>query len=181
MLSPLIFFNFIDALSVVIIRAITGLLLSDREVKEIAQEATEHLLRFDPFGPIRGTGDQPPEKIAIAQNHIRSASAIIGEIAGELEAQSIALENLTAEFESKRKVAAEYEQLAATNEAAAEAFTNQMRRSIATELEERSRKGRNMRRFTTLFIWFITLVSGAALGHYFSDILGYFSELFRRS
>jgi len=113
----------------------------------------------------------------LAQAHIEDASSIISEMKVDLDAQKQTLATLVEEIEEKRSTAQKYAELALTNQNAVSAIRNELEIALREELTRQSEKGRFVRRVTSISLWVITLIIGAALGTYFKNIIALIASL----
>ncbi len=153
----------------VLMRALTGALYTDEQIKSITKGATgKYLKEF--FPPTKDKIDAQ-NRVDAARNHIESASTIIRDMQDDLEAQDKQLNNLIDTIKEKKKLADRYQTLADTNKEAFDAFRTEMEEALRKELVEQANVGRRLRQAASAIIWLITLVAGAALGTYFKEIV----------
>ncbi|MDD2467692.1 MAG: hypothetical protein PHI97_27240 [Desulfobulbus sp.] len=160
-------------------RLITGRIYSDEQIKTFTSSAVGKY--FTDFFPTPKDEQDVKDKVNAARDHISAASTIIFEMKDNLESQSKSLEHLLSEIEEKRKLAQRYETLAKTNQQEFTAFREEMEVSLRKELQDQAANGRRLRQLASLFIWLITLISGAALGAYFRDIVGLIQAVMTQS
>jgi CHASE3 domain sensor protein len=151
------------------IRAMTGVLYTDSQIKTITSGATgKYLKEFFPY-----TKDELEAKnrVDTAREHIDAASTIIRDMQEDLEAQDVQLNELLDTIKEKKKLADRYQTLADTNKEAFVAFKIEMEEALRKELVEQATQGKRTRQAVSFVLWVITLVIGAALGTYFKDIM----------
>ncbi len=161
--------EFINAL----VRIITGRLFTEDQIKSITSGAIGK--HFADLFPATKDEQEAKDRVEAAQKHISAANSIILEMHENLESQNKSLDALLNEIEKKKKLAEHYSILAKTNQKEFSAFRKEMEESLRNELEEQAAKGRRIRQVSSAMIWLITLVIGAALGHYFENIIGLIS------
>lgn len=153
-----------------LVRAITGTLYTDDQIKTITSGAIGKY--FAEFFPTPKVELAAKERVDSAQKHISAASSIIRDMQVDLETQDRKLGELLKEVELKKQLADRYQALAHTNREAFEAFRLEMERALRKELHEQSEKGKRVRQAVSVILWVVTLLVGAALGAYFKDIAG---------
>lgn len=92
---------------------------------------------------------------------------------GNLESQNKNLAHILKEIEDKKKLAERYRTLAQTDQREFAAFREEMEEALRKELTKQATKGKRLRQAVSLFLWIVTLVTGAALGAYFTRIVGW--------
>ena len=166
----------LNTLSAEVVRRISGQLLTEAQIKSITSHAVGKY--FADLLPETGDKKTAREKVEAARMHISEASAIIGEMKGELDTQMSQLTLLIEEIEEKKTLADKYETLAKTNREQFDAFRSEMEEAVREELVEQANKNIGMRRFVSFILWAITLFLGAAVGHNFADIVNFVKGLF---
>ncbi len=169
-LATNITFELLSALS----RAVTGQLYTDRQIKVITSGTIGKYL--SEFFPAPKEELAAKERVQAAEKHISAASSIIQDMQKDLEAQNSELGKLIEEVEQKKQLADRYQALAQTNKQAFDAFRAEMENALRKELQEQAVKGKRVRQFVSIFLWFVTLIIGAALGTYFKDIVAFFTN-----
>lgn len=152
------------------IRAITGVLYTDSQIKSITSGVTGKYLKE--FFPSTKDELEAKNRVDAARNHIESASTIIHSIE-DLEAQDLQLNELLVTIKEKKKLADRYQTLADTNKEAFDAFKVEMEEALRKELVEQANKGKRTRQVVSFVLWGVTLVIGAALGSYFKEIVAW--------
>lgn len=165
--------EFLGTLGASIIRAVTGALYTDEQIKSITKGAVGKYLKE--FFPPSQDELNAQNRVAYARDHIEAASAIIRDMQEDLESQESQLNSLLDSINEKKKLADRYQTLAETNREAFNAFRIEMEEALKRELIEQENKGKRMRQITSILMWLITLFSGAALGHYFEDLIDFFN------
>lgn len=155
----------------VLMRAITGALYTDDQIKSITKGATGKYLKE--FFPSTKDELDAQNRVDAARNHIESASIIIRDMQEDLEAQDKKLNSLLDTIKEKKKLADRYQTLADTNKEAFEAFRTEMEEALRKELVEQANEGKRVRQVASAVFWLITLVVGAGLGAYFKDIVAW--------
>lgn len=152
-----------------LIRSLTGQLFTKDQISQI----TSHTIGkyFAEFFPESEREKKAQERVEEAKGHITEASAIIAEMQSDLESQTTQLDALLADIEEKKKLAEKYKELASTNQEKFAAFKEEMGASLREELGQQSEQGKTLRRISSIIIWLVTLLLGAALGAYFKDIV----------
>jgi DNA repair ATPase RecN len=153
------------------IRAMTGVLYTDSQIKSITSGATGKYLKE--FFPSTKDELEAKNRVDAARNHIEAASTIIRDMQEDLEAQDLQLNELLDTIKEKKKLADRYQTLADTNKEAFDAFKIEMEEALRKELVEQAIKGKRTRQVISFILWGITLVIGAALGSYFKDVLAW--------
>lgn len=157
-----------NALSTELIRAITGKLFTEEQIRSVTSNAVGKYLAN--WLPELGNEKAARERVDEARTHIATASAIVMDIQTELNAQTGALDKLLVEIEEKKKLAEQYAQLAATNQEQFSAFRREIEEVLRQQLVVQSEKGKRVRQVASAVIWLVTLVLGAALGTYFKEV-----------
>lgn len=158
-----------------IVRVITGRLFTPGQISKITSHAVGQ--HFSDLFPEPERDKNVRARIEQAQGHIVKAGSVISSMQAELESQSTQLEELVRDIEDKKELALKYQTLADTNEEKFSAFKEEMGQALRLELEQQSEEGRLLRRISSIFIWIVTLLLGAALGSYFKEIVNWFSTL----
>jgi len=153
-------------------RVITGSLFTEKQIKGITIGVVGNY--FGDFFPTPKSEQEAQYKVNKAQEHIAAASNIILEMQKNLDSQNKNLDQLLIEIEEKKKLAERYTELTKTDKKKLTAFREEMEDSLRKELNEQAAKGRRLRQIISFLIWLITLVAGAALGVYFTDIVRWF-------
>lgn len=165
------FSHIVDAISTELIRAVTGKLFTEDQIKTITSHAVGKY--FAEYLPKPTEERAARERVEEARHHISEASRIITHMQAELGQQTEQLDKLIREVEEKKKLAERYETLAKTNQEQFAAFRVEMESALRQELITQSEKGKRLRRFASSFLWFVTLVLGAALGTYFKEVIAW--------
>ena len=160
--------SFQTELMAIAIRAITGVLYTDSQIKSITSGATGKYLKE--FFPATKGESEASNRVDAARSHIESASTIIRDMQEDLEAQDIQLNDLLDTINEKKKLADRYQTLADTNKEAFEAFKIEMGEALRKELVEQANNGKRTRQLVSFILWGVTLVIGGALGTYFKEI-----------
>ena len=168
--------SFVNQLSISLIKSATGSLLTKEQIQKITSHSVGRYLKD--FLPDDRDAEDSRQKVESARIHIESATAIIGDIRTDLDAQSSALDMLLTEIQEKKKAAEEYRLLVETNQDAFAAMRRQLEDSVRAELVRQSEEGKVIRRAVSIFITLVTLILGAALGAYFKDIVAYVQTMF---
>ena len=158
-----------------LIRRVTGRLLTDEQIKAVSQHAVGR--HFAGLLPETQEEQSAQQRVEAARTHISEASSIISDIKGELDSQTAQLSVLLDEIEQKKALAERYETLAKTNRDQFDAFRSEMEETVRDELVEQANKDVGIRRLVSFLLWLITLFLGAALGHYFANIVSFFKGL----
>lgn len=159
----------LDEATLALARIATGRLFTKEQIRHITRHSLGRYLE-DLFP--KDAEDLPrAERLSAARNHIENASVIIAEMRIELNAQAEALDRLVEEINEKKSLADRYASLASANKDAVSAMTMEIEEAIGNELARRSEEGRTARRVASATLALVTLVSGAALGAYFKDII----------
>ena len=166
--------NLYGALITQLVRALTGDLYTDEEIKRITSGATGKYLKE--FFPATQDEKGAHNRIAAARSHIESAGSIIRDMQDDLEAQDRQLNELLTTIDEKKKLADRYQTLAETNQQTFEAFRQEMEEALRRELTEQANQGKRLRQIASGIIWLVTLIVGAALGTYFKDIVAWVGE-----
>ena len=161
--------NFTAALTKELLRALSGRLFTDAEIRGITSHAVGKYLK-DWF-PEPEKEQAARERVEEARHHIGQASEIIAGMQADLSQQTEQLDALLHEIEEKKSLAERYGRLAETNEKQFAAFREEIEATLREELIRQSEQGKAMRRAASIAIWTATLVAGAALGTYFKDIV----------
>lgn len=159
-----------------LIRAITGELFTEKQVKSITQHAIGKY--FADLFPAPEVERKARERVEEAREHIGKASSIIEEMQVDLENQTNQLDLLLIEIDEKKIIAERYAELAETNQEKFAAFRAEMEDALKKELIEQSETGKTLRQIASLIIWIFTLILGAALGTYFKEIIAYIKTIF---
>lgn len=167
---------FIDEVANALIRAITGRIFTEDQIKKITSDAIGKY--FADLFPTPKEELVAKERFESARNHILSASTIIREMQQELEGQDKKLTNILQEIEEKKKLADHYQALAKTNQKEFQAFREEMEVALRKELIQQTERGKRLRQILSILIWLFTLIAGAALGTYFNQILTWIRTLF---
>lgn len=164
----LTFSGLFDAISTELVRAVTGKLFTEAQIRSV----TSHAVRkyFAEYLPEASQDRAARERVEEAREHIAKASEIIAQMHIELGSQTEQLERLLTEVEEKKRLAERYETLAKTNQEQFAAFRAEMENALRQELIVQSEKGKRLRRVASAFLWLVTLVLGAALGTYFKEV-----------
>lgn len=160
-----------NALSTEVIRAVTGRLFTDAEIRQVSTHAIGRYL--SDFFPEPGSETAARERVEDARTHMAKASEIILQLQTELGSQTQQLDKILAEIEEKKQIAHRYETLAKTGKDQFDAFKLEMEAALRSELANQSEQGKTLRRFASAILWIITLVLGAALGTYFKEVLAW--------
>lgn len=152
-------------------RILTGRLFTESQIREI----TSHTIGryFAELFPEPAAERRARERVEEAREHITEASNIITAMKTDLESQTAQLDKLLHEIEEKKNMAERYERLSTTNQESWNAFRKEMEDALRKELFVHSEQGKTMRRVGSFVFWFVTLVLGAALGAYFTDIVAW--------
>jgi len=161
--------NFLMDLLSEVFRAFTGKLYTDEQIRTISSGAFGKY--FSEFFPTPKDELAAKERADSARMHISAASSIIRDMHEELDAQDRKLGELLKEVEKKKKMADSYQALANTDKKAFEAFRSEMEEALRKELQQQAEKGKRIRQIVSLIFWVVTLIAGAALGAYFTDIV----------
>ena len=159
----------LDILTREITRQITGQLLTNQQVRAITSHTVGRY--FAEFFSEPEEERRARERVEEAREHIATASSIISEMKMDLDRQTTHLDDLLTQVEEKKKLAERYEQLASTNQEKFSSYRQEMEEMLRQELVSQSEKGKKLRRTVSFAIWAFTLVSGAALGAYFKEIM----------
>lgn len=152
-----------------LIRSLTGQLFTKDQISQITSHAIGKY--FAEFFPESEREKKAQERVEEAKGHITEASAIIAEMQSDLESQTTQLDALLADIEEKKKLAEKYKELASTKQEKFAVFKEEMGASLREELVQQSEQGKTLRRISSIIIWLVTLLLGAALGAYFKDIV----------
>ena len=156
-------------------RIATGQLLTESQISSITSHAVgRHLSELFPEPE---DSRDARAKIVAAQAHIESAGTIIHDLRHELDNQTSQLRSLIEEIDEKKSLAQRYELLANTNQEQFSAFREEMEETVRRELTERANSGKRLRQIFAFSVWIITLILGAALGSYFTDIVSWLRTL----
>jgi hypothetical protein len=166
---------FLDALSAELVRALTGRLFTETQIRAVTSHAAGKY--FASFFPEPKDERAARAKVEEARDHISKASSIITQLQGELNSQTQQLDEVLTEIEEKKQLAQRYAALAQTRQEQFAAFKTEMEAVLRQELVAQSEKGKGMRRLASAVLWGLTLVLGAALGAYFKDILAWLLSL----
>jgi hypothetical protein len=167
-MSLLVNYAIVNEVILFALRVTTGHMFTDKQIKSISRHSVGKY--FSSVFPEETELSNPRAKIEAARVHIESASSIITDMRGDLEAQRVTLDLLLSEIEQERSTANRYRTLAETNKEAVAALRIEMEDALRKELDRNSREGSTIRRALSGIWWLITLVLGAALGAYFKDI-----------
>ena len=162
-------YDLIAAISKEIIRTVTGQLFTDREIRAFSTHTVGKY--FSDWLPEPQEEKIARKRVEAAREHIREASTIITAMQIELVEQTQKLDLLLEEIEEKKVLAERYTQLVNTNQAQFAAFRQEMEESLRKQLIAQSKQGRRLRQAASAIISLITLLTGAALGAYFKDIV----------
>lgn len=167
--------SLITAVNTELIRAITGRLFTDDQIRQVASHAVGRY--FADLLPEPADERAARERVEEAQLHIEKASGIIGQLQAELGTQTEQLNQVLAEIEEKKQLAMRYEALAKTGQEQFSAFKAEMETALRHELQNQSNRGKTLRRIASALLWFITLLFGAALGTYFKEVLAWLAKI----
>jgi len=165
------FNTLINAVSTELIRAVTGKLFTEEQIRSVTSHAAGKYLAD--WLPEPGNEKAARERVEEARTHIATASAIITDMQTELNDQAAQLDKLLVEIMEKKKLAEQYAHLAATNHEQFSAFRMEIEYVLRQELIAQSDKGMLARKVASSTIWIVTLVLGAALGTYFKEVLAW--------
>ncbi|PXF63992.1 hypothetical protein [Kangiella spongicola] len=157
-----------------VIRAITGQLYTQDQIKRITSGATGKYLKE--FFPKTRDGEGTLQRVESARIHIEAAGTIIRDMQEDLAVQDKQLSELVKSVKEKKRLADRYQTLADTNKEAFEAFRIEMENALRKELTEQARKGKRIRQVISFLLWLVTLILGAALGTYFKEIVTWLSS-----
>ena len=160
----------------VLIRAITGKLFTNTQIHTITSNTAKKYLSL--WFPTADEGIKSRYRVEEARHHILSANEIIRDMRLDLENQSNHLEQMLKEVEEKKHLAEQYATIIETNEEQLAAFRKEIEEAFRKELIAESERGKYFRMFASSIIWLITLVLGAAMVAYFSDIVSWVGSLF---
>ena len=169
------FFDVFSAVNAELIRAITGRLFTDAQIRQVAAHAVGKY--FADFLPEPADERAARERVEEARLHISKASEIVASLQSELGTQTQQLDRVLAEIEEKKKLAERYEALAKTGQDQFAAFRAEMETALRQELTLQAEQGKTPRRLASAFLWLLTLVLGAALGAYFKEIVAWGAKL----
>ena len=169
------FHGLVDAIGAELIRAVTGKLFTDAQIRSVSSHAVGKY--FADLLPERSDKKSARERVDEARDHIAKASIIISTMQEELSAQTEQLEMLLSEVENKKKLAEKYEVLAKTNQEQFAALRSEMESALRKELIAQSEKGKVLRQVASVILWLVALVGGAALGTYFKEVLAWLRAL----
>lgn len=168
-------FGLITAVNTELIRAVTGRLFTDNQIRQVASHAVGRY--FADLLPEPADERAARERVEEAQSHIAKASNIIGELQAELGTQTQQLNQVLAEIEEKKQLAMRYEALAKTGQEQFSAFKAEMEGALRQELLAQSNRGKTVRRIASALLWLVTLLLGAALGTYFKEVLAWVTQI----
>jgi hypothetical protein len=152
-----------------LIRALTGRLFTKQQIDTIVRNSIGK--HFAEYFPTAEEERDAIERVAEAESHIAKATAIVAKLQTDLNSRSESLRRLLTEIEEKQKLAEHYATLATTSEKQTAAFRGEIESAIRQELIAQANKGKRMRQAASFIVWAFTLVAGAALGAYFTDIV----------
>lgn len=167
--------SIIDAVITELIRAVTGRLFTEEQIRSVTSHTVGKY--FANWLPEPGQEKAARERVEEARSHISKASTIISAMQSELTAQTTQLDKVLLEIEEKKKLAEQYEQLAATKQEQFSAFRREMEEAIRQELVAQSENGKRVRQVASFSFWLVTLVLGAALGTYFKEVLAWLKSV----
>lgn len=165
-----------DEMFSAIIRAITGRLFNEDQIKKITSDAVGRY--FAEFFPTQRKELDAQERVESAREHISIASTILSEMQQDLEEQDKKLSYLLREVEEKKNLAERYQTLATANQKEFQAFRDEMEDALRRELIQQAEKGRRIRQAASFVIWLLTLIVGAALGAYFKEVMSWIKGIF---
>jgi len=160
-----IFAEFSSAL----VRAITGKLYTDEQIKTITSGAIGKYLAA--FFPTPKDELAAQERTESARKHISAATTIIRDLQEDLETQDRKLGEPLKEVEQEKQLADRYQAFAHTHRGAFETFRVEIEEALRKELQEQAEKGKWIRQVVSITLWVVTVVAGAALGAYFKSIV----------
>ena len=160
-----LFTNLLRALS----QVLTSRWLTDDQIRNISATVVGNY--FADWLPTQKEEREAAERVEAAGKHIVEASRIISGLRTDLDGQAQQLNQLIAEIEEKKKAAEHYAALAKTNQEAFTPMRVEMEKTIREQLIAQANQGKRMRQFASFLVWFVTLVLGAALGAYFTDVV----------
>jgi hypothetical protein len=153
----------------VVSQILSSKLLTDEQIRNISTNVVGEY--FSDWFATPAQERETSEKVASAQKHIAEATDIISGIRADLDAQAKQLTQLVSDIAAKKKDAEHYAALAQTNQELFAPFRSEMERTIREQLIAQANKDKRLRQAVSFMLWFITLVSGAALGTYFPQIV----------
>lgn len=150
-----------QTISLNLIRAMTGNLLSDEQIRKISSNVVGSY--FADFLPRTKSEVAAAEKVDQARLHITEAANIISSLQVDLENQAEQLDKIVTDIEEKKKVADRYSTLVQTNEKTMAAIRAEMEEVFRHELTAQNQRGKRLRLVTNFVVWVFTLVLGAYL------------------
>ena len=164
------FFNdLLLELTRILTRIITGRLLTEGQIAGVTGTVVGQY--FTDWFPQPKDEAEAEARVKSAKHHIAEATRIIGGLKVDLDSQAAQLERLAQEIDQKRVTAERYAAMAATNEKAVAAFRAELEEALRKELTAQANHGKRLRQLASFTVWFFTLISGAALGAYFPQLV----------